>query len=72
MIYSFGDNSKEAKKYRVRQMAANSAISGREISEEDIRRQEAWIDEGLSQDECVRRLVVEHIGGDTTAEKVQK
>ncbi len=70
-MYSFSDNSKEAKKYRVRQMAANQAISGRDMEEEDIQRLEKWIDEGVSQDECARRLTVRHIGGHTTAEKVE-
>lgn len=58
-MYSFRDNSKEARKWRVRQMAANFAISGLEMREDDIQRQEAWIDEGLSQDECARRLTAE-------------
>lgn len=55
-MYSFRDNSKEAKKYRVRQMAANNAISGRDMIEKDILQLEAWIDEGISQDEVARRL----------------
>lgn len=57
MSYRFRDNSKAAKKYRLRQMAANSAISGREMREADILQQEAWIDEGLSQDEVAQRLI---------------
>ena len=58
-MYSFRDHSKEAQKYRVRQMAANQAISGREIKEEDIQQLEKWIDEDISQDEVTRRLTAE-------------
>ena len=58
-MYSFRDHSKEAQKYRVRQMAANQAISGREIKEEDIQQLEKWIDEDISQDEVARRLTAE-------------
>jgi len=58
-MYSFRDHSKAAQKYRVRQMAANIAISGRDMREEHIQKLEAWIDEGISQDECARRLTAE-------------
>lgn len=58
-MYRFRDKSKEAQKYRVRQMAANQAISGRDMEEEDIRRMEKWIDEGISQEEVARRLTAE-------------
>lgn len=70
MIYSFGDNSKAAQKYRLHQMVANIAISGRDTHPDDVAQLERWIDEEVPQDECVRRLIVRHIGGDTTAEKV--
>ncbi|TZG36615.1 hypothetical protein [Agrobacterium sp. B1(2019)] len=70
-MYSFRDRSKKAQKYRVRQMSANIAISGRDMRDEDILHLETWIDEGVSQDEVARRLIVRHIGGDTTAEKVE-
>lgn len=59
LMYSFRDNSKAAQKYRVRQMAANLAISGRDMIEEHIQQLEAWIDEGVSQDEVARRLTAE-------------
>lgn len=71
LMYSFRDYWKEAKKYRVRQMTANNAISGREMHPDDIELLEKWIDEEVPQDECARRLTVRHIGGDTTAEKVE-
>jgi len=58
-MYSFRDRSKAAQKYRVRQMAANIVISGRDMRAEDIQQLEAWIDEGLSQDEIARRLTAE-------------
>lgn len=58
-MYSFRDHSKEAQKYRVRQMAANLAISGRDMIEKHINQLEAWIDEGISQDEVARRLTAE-------------
>lgn len=70
-MYSFRDHSKEAQKYRLHQMVANNAISGIEASPEDIAILERWIDEEVSQDECARRLIVRHISGDTTAEKVE-
>ena len=35
-MYRFSDHSKEAKKYRLRQWIANSAISGRDMREDDI------------------------------------
>mgnify|MGYP000897575725 FL=1 len=70
-MYSFRDHSKEAQKYRLHQMVANHAISGIETHPDDIAKLEAWIDEGLTQDEVARRLIVRHIGGDTTAEKVR-
>jgi hypothetical protein len=56
LMYSFRDYSKEAKKYRVRQMTANNAISGREMHPDNIAELERWIDEEVPQDECVRRL----------------
>ena len=58
-MYRFSDHSKEAQKYRLRQWVANSAISGRDLREEHIQKLEAWIDEGISQDECARRLTAE-------------
>ena len=58
-MYSFRDHSKEAQKYRLHQMVANQAISGREIKEEDIQQLEKWIDEDVSQDEVARRLTAE-------------
>lgn len=61
LMYSFRDHSKEAQKYRVRQMSANLAISGRNMKEKDIQQLETWIDEGLSQDEVARRLTAEAI-----------
>ena len=70
-MYSFRDHSKEAQRYRLHQMVANQAISGIETHPDDIAKLEAWIDEGLTQDEVARRLIVRHIGGDTTAEKVR-
>lgn len=70
-MYCFSDNSKEAQKYRLHEMVANSAISGIETHPDDIALLEKWIDEEVPQDECARRLVVRHIGGDTTAEKVE-
>lgn len=71
MTYRFSDDSKEAQKYRLHEMVANSAISGIETHPDDITLLEKWIDEEVPQDECARRLVVRHIGGDTTAEKVE-
>ena len=71
MTYRFSYDSKEAQKYRLRQMVANQAISGIETHQDDIAQLEKWIDEGVSQDECARRLTVGHIGGDTTGEKVE-
>lgn len=70
-MYSFCDHSKEAKKYRLHQMIANNAISGIETHPDDIEMMERWIDEEVPQDECARRLIVRHIGGDTTTEKVE-
>lgn len=70
-MYRISDISKEAKKYRLHQMVANYAISGRNMSREDIEMLERWIDEEVPQEERVRRLVVMSIGGDTTAEKVE-
>ncbi|TAX58899.1 hypothetical protein ELI02_02035 [Rhizobium leguminosarum] len=32
---------------------------------------ERWIDEEVPQDECARRLIVRHIGGETAAERVE-
>lgn len=55
-MYRFSDNSKAAKKYRLHQMNANIAISGREMHPDDIALLEKWIDEEVPQDECVRRL----------------
>ena len=59
LMYSFRDNSKEAQKYRLHQMVANQAISGIETHPDDIAKLEAWIDEGLTQDEVARRLTAE-------------
>lgn len=70
-MYRISDNSKEAQKYRLHQMVANNAISGRDMSREDIEMLERWIDEEVPQEERVRRLVVMSIGGETTAEKVE-
>lgn len=70
-MYRFSDKSKAAKKYRLHQMIANNAISGRDMRADDIAMLERWIDEDVPQTEQVRRLVVMHIGGDTTAEKVE-
>jgi len=70
-MYRFSDHSKEAKKYRLRQWVANSVISGRDMSREDIEILERWIDEEVPKEEQIRRLTVRHIGGDTTAEKVE-
>lgn len=70
-MYRNSDISKEAKKYRLHQMVANYAISGRNMSREDIEMLERWIDEEVPQEERVRRLVVMSIGGDTTVEKVE-
>lgn len=55
-MYRFSDNSKAAKKYRLHQMIANNAISGREMHPDNIAELERWIDEEVPQDECVRRL----------------
>lgn len=71
MTYRYSDNSKEAQRCRVRQMAANNAISGREMHPDDIELLEKWIDEEVPQDECARRLTVRHVSGNTTAEKVE-
>ncbi|WP_312356806.1 hypothetical protein [Agrobacterium sp.] len=70
-MYSFSDNSKAAQKYRLHQMIANQAISGIETHPDDIAQLERWIDEEVPQDEVARRLTVKHIGGDTTAKKVE-
>jgi hypothetical protein len=70
MMYSFSDRSKEAQKHHLRQAIANNRISGIDTHPDDIALLERWIDEKVPQEEQARRLVVRHIGGDTTAEKV--
>lgn len=55
-MYSFRDRSKAARKYRVRQMNANLAISGRNPDPEFEMLLEQWIDEEVPQDEAVRRI----------------
>ncbi|MBB4104388.1 hypothetical protein [Allorhizobium borbori] len=58
-MYSFRDQSKEAQKYRLHQMIANIAISGRDMMPDDIAKLEKWIDEDVPQDEVARRLTAE-------------
>lgn len=70
-MYRLGDKSKEARKYWLHQGIANNRISGIDIAPEDIAMLEKWIDEEVPEAEQTRRLVVRHIGGDTTAEKVE-
>ncbi|MCZ8158334.1 MAG: hypothetical protein O9256_00320 [Rhizobiaceae bacterium] len=71
MMYRSSDKSKAAQKYRLHQMAANTVISGRDMSREDIEMLERWIDEEVPQEERVRRLVIMSIGGETTEQKVK-
>lgn len=71
MMYSISDKSKEARKHWLHQGIANNRISGIDISPEDIAMLERWIDDDVPQEEQIRRLVVRHIGGDTSAEKVK-
>lgn len=68
-MYRLGDKSKEARKYWLHQGLANNRISGLDIPTEDIAMLERWIEEEVPQEEQVRRLVIRHIGGDTTSEK---
>lgn len=70
-MYRSSDNSKPAQKYRLHQMVANQAVSGIQTHPDDVAQLERWIDEGVSQDECARRLIVRHIGGETAAERVE-
>lgn len=58
MTYRFSDKSPEAKRWRMEQMIANFAISGREMEDpaEFIALIEKWEAEGLSQDEKAARL----------------